>query len=57
MMSFPVDMQVKTIEGYVVVDFEVVISYSFRDIKKNHFVTAEAEAIEQHYAKTLSCFT
>ena len=34
---------VKTIKGYRVVNFEVAISNSFRDIKRNHFVTAEAE--------------
>ena len=34
----------KTIVGYVVANFEVAISYSFRDIKKNHLVTAEAAA-------------
>ena len=31
---------VKTIEGYLVVNFEVASSNSFRDLKKNHFVTA-----------------
>ena len=35
---------VKTIERYVVVNFEVASSNSFRNIKKNHFVTAEAVA-------------
>ena len=34
---------VKTIVGYVVVHFEAASSNSFRDIKKHHFVTAEAE--------------
>ena len=36
--------RVKTIEGYLVVNFEVASSYSFRDIRNNHFVTAVAEA-------------
>ena len=31
---------VKTIEGYAVVNFEVASSNSFRDINKNHFVAA-----------------
>ena len=30
--------------GYVVVNFEVASSSSFRNIPKNHFVTAAAEA-------------
>ena len=33
---------IKTIEDYLVVNFEVASSNSFRAIKKNHFVTAEA---------------
>ena len=32
--------KVKTIESYAWLNFEVAISSSFRDIKKNHFVTA-----------------
>ena len=36
---------VKTVAGYVVLNFEVGSSSSFRDIKKHHFVTpAAAEA-------------
>ena len=34
---------VKTVEGYAVLNFEVASSSNFRDIKKNYFVTA-AEA-------------
>ena len=34
---------VNTLESYLVVYFEVDSSDSFRDIKKNHFVTAEAD--------------
>ena len=34
---------VKTIEGYVVLNFEVASFRSFRDIKKIHFVTAKAD--------------
>ena len=34
---------VKTIEGYIVVNFAVASSNSFRDIKINHFVTATAD--------------
>ena len=34
---------VKTIEGYTVLNFEVASFSTFRDIKKNHFVTAQAE--------------
>ena len=37
---------VKTIEGYAVLNFEVASSNSFRDIKKNHFVTAAAADID-----------
>ena len=36
----------KTVEGYIVVNFEVTISDSFRHIKKNHFVTAKAAAAD-----------
>ena len=35
---------VKTIKSYVVLNFEVASFSSFRNIKKNHFVTAAAEA-------------
>ena len=35
---------VKTIEGYLVVNFKVASASSFPDIKKNHFATAVAEA-------------
>ena len=35
---------VKTIDGYLAIDFEVAISNSFRDIKKNRCVTAVAAA-------------
>ena len=35
---------VKTIEGYLVVNFEVASSNSFIDIPKNNFVTPAAEA-------------
>ena len=35
---------VKTIEGYIVVNFEVATANIFQDtIQKNHFVNAEAE--------------
>ena len=34
---------VKTITDYVAVNFEAASSNSFRDIKKCHFVTAEAD--------------
>ena len=34
----------QTIEGYVVVKFEVASSSSFRDMPKNLLVAAEAEA-------------
>ena len=34
------DENVKTIEGYVGLNFEVASFSSFRDIKKNHFVAA-----------------
>ena len=33
---------VKTIESYLAVNFEIACSNGFRDIQKNHFVTAEA---------------
>ena len=33
---------VKTLEGYVMVNFEIVGFSGFRDIQKNHFVTAGA---------------
>ena len=33
---------VKTAEGYIVVNFEVASSRSFRDIQKNHLVMVEA---------------
>ena len=32
--------QIKTLEGYLVVNFEAASSNSFRDIPKNQFVTA-----------------
>ena len=35
---------VKTIEGYLLVKFEGARSNNLRDIKKNHFVTADAAA-------------
>ena len=35
---------VKTMEGYLVISFEVASSISFQDIKKNHFVTADVAA-------------
>ena len=35
----------KTNDGYAVLNFEVDNFSSFRDIKKNHFVTAEAVAV------------
>ena len=35
---------VKTVEGYLAVNFEVASSNIFRDIQRNHFVTAEAAA-------------
>ena len=35
---------VKTMEGYLVINFEVASSNSFQDIKKNHFVMAPAKA-------------
>ena len=31
---------VRTMEGYLVINFEVASSNCFRDIPKNHFVTA-----------------
>ena len=37
---------VKTTEGNLAVNFEAASSNSFRDIKKNHFVTAAAEAAD-----------
>ena len=39
--SFPIKM--KTIGGYVMVNFEIASSSSFRYINKNHFVTAAAD--------------
>ena len=33
----------KTVAGYVAVNFEVAGSNSFRDIPRNHFVTAETD--------------
>ena len=39
---------VKTLEVYAVLNFEVASFSSFRDIKKNHFVTADIyESIRQ----------
>ena len=35
---------VKIIEGYVVLNFEVAISSGFRDMHKHHFMTAAAKA-------------
>ena len=35
-----------TIEGYAVVNFEVTSFSSFRDIKKNYFVTAAEAAAD-----------
>ena len=35
---------VKTVEGYAMLNFEVASFSSFRDIPENHFVTAEAAA-------------
>ena len=37
---------VKTVAGSLVANFEVASSNSFRDIKKNHFVTAAAAEID-----------
>ena len=37
---------VKTIEGYVVLNFELASFGSFRDIPKNHFVTAAEAGID-----------
>ena len=37
---------VKNIEGYPVVNFEIASFDSFRDIKKNHFVTVAAADID-----------
>ena len=37
---------VKTIEGYTMLHFEVASFSSFRDIPPNHFVTATAAAAE-----------
>ena len=37
-------INVKTIEGKLAANLEVASSNNFRDIQKNHFVTAEAEA-------------
>ena len=45
--------KVETVLGYIVVNFEVAISSRFRDIKKNHFVTAEAADIDD----SLKCRT
>ena len=33
---------VKTVEGHAVLNFEAATFSSFRDVKKNHFVTAAA---------------
>ena len=38
----------KTIEGYAVLNFEVASFSSFRDVPKNHFVTAEADIAKTH---------
>ena len=35
--------KVKTVLGYIAVNFEVASSSSFRDIKKNNFVTVAAD--------------
>ena len=37
---------VKTVKGYVVLNFEFASFSSFRDIKQNHFVTAAAADID-----------
>ena len=42
MTSLPVKI-VKTIEGYAVLNFEVVGFSSFRDVQKHHFLTAAAK--------------
>lgn len=42
---------VKTFEGYKHVNFEVASSSSFRDIPKNHFVTAAAADIDDRYKR------
>ena len=36
--------RVKTVEGYALLNFAVARFSSFRDIKENHFLTAEAAA-------------
>ena len=41
---------VKTIEGYLVVNIEVTRSNSFRDSKRNHFVTAAADIDDSVFA-------
>ena len=35
---------VKTVEGYAALNFEAACFSSFRDIKRNHFVTVAAES-------------
>ena len=39
---------VETTEGYLVINFEVPSSSGFRDIQKNHIVTAEAIALSEN---------
>ena len=47
---------VKTVEGYAVLNLEVASFWSFRDIKKNHFVMVAEADIDNSYAKTHSSF-
>ena len=47
---------VKTAEGYFVVNFEVASSNSFRDIKKKSFRDGGGGHRREHYAKTHSRF-
>ena len=46
MTSFPVRENVKTIESYDVLNLEVASFSSFRDNKKNHFVTVAVADID-----------
>ena len=48
---------VKTIVVYVAVKFEVASSSSFRDIKKNHFVTAAEADIDDSIKRKRECTT
>ena len=49
-------VNVQTIEGYTVLNFEVDSSSTFRDIPKNHFVTTTADIDDSIKQKTLSRF-